>query len=302
MAIDANQFETAKNFAAVAANMVGLDLNLASTLYKDVAADFRAGGGNTVRIRVPGAPQSSTKGVYDVTTPLEVGSITENGIDVVLDTHAYSSVVLSEGDLDLSLEDYSTQVLAPQSRSIATYIERAAASAMQAVPAATSITYDPTNPAKAFTAARRILRSNGVDNTVPLVASVGAGEYADLLDANTTTAPVFDATGRVRGFDVQESTRLAENEAVFYVPQAFALVVRAPQVPSGAPFGASIRTDDGQFALRYLRAFDSTVAADRSIVSAFVGVTPLPLAVDNEDGTVSLVENGGVVHLTGAVA
>lgn len=296
---DANTFEVATNYAATAAELVGLDLNLARSMYRDLAADFRAGSGSTVRIKVPGATVASTKGIYDVTTALETGSIAESGIDVKLTTHAYSDVVLSEGELDLDIESFSSQVLAPQARAIATYVERTAAAAMQAVPASTDVTYDPSNPAKAFTAARRVLRTNGVGTDVPLIAAVGAGVYADLLDAQTVNAPVFDASGKVRGFQVIESTRLDADELVFYVPEAFALVVRAPAVPAGAPFGASVQTDNG-FALRYIRSFDGSVAADRSLVSAFVGVQELPLAVDAEDGTVSLVEHGGVVHIAAA--
>jgi hypothetical protein len=208
--------------------------------------------------------------------------------------------VLSEGDISLSIDNFTNRVLAPQTDAVAKYIERTVASVMQAVPTDASITYDATAPAKAFTAARKQLRTNGVTSDAPLYAAVGAGIYADLQDANTTTQPTFDASGKVRGFSVIESTRLDAEEAVLFVPNAFALVVRAPAVPDGAPFGASVQTADAQFALRYIRSFDASVAADRSIVSTFVGVQELPLAVDNEDGTVSLLAHGGVVHLAAA--
>ena len=44
-------------------------------------------------------------------------------------------------------------------------------------------------------------------------------------------------------------------------------------------------------------SYDPNVAVDRYLVSAFVGVKALPLAVDNEDVTVTLVPNGRAVRI-----
>lgn len=295
MATNPNFLLTADKIAAVAAELVGQDLNLAARTYLDLAADFNEGSAGHVRVRVPGAPAVSTRGIRDVTTPLASGAINEQGIDVELTEHAYSHVTLSEGDLTLDLENYARQVLLPQAHAVSKYIERAVAAEMHATPASTTITYDPANPARTFTAARRVLRSNGLGADAPLVAAVGADIYADLLDALPANGVTFADDGRVRGFEVIESTRLDDSEAVFYTPTAYATVVRAPVVPQGAPFGASVKGD--QFALRMIRAYDSTVAADRSLVSAFVGVSAMPLPVDREDGTVDLVANGGTVRI-----
>lgn len=290
-----NTLITADQIASVAASLVGKDLNLAATTYLDLAKDFGGGSGKYVKVRVPGAPQAQTRGVYDVTTPLVSGAITEQQIDVELTDHAYSDVVLAEGDLDLSIVDFARQVLAPQALAVSKFIERAVAAAMKATPATTSIALDEANPAKAFTAARAQLRRNGLPSDARLIAAVGADVYGALLDGPTTT---FDDSGKVRGFEVIESTRLDADEAIFYTPTAFATVVRAPSVPQGASFGASVQGET--FALRYLRNYDGNVAADRSLVSAFVGVQPMPLAVDREDGTVELVADAGAVRIVTA--
>jgi hypothetical protein len=296
-----NEFLTAEQIAQVAAALVGTDLNLAGLVYRDVAADFKAGGGNTVRVPVPGAMKANTKGIFDLSTALIASEIHEDGIDVKLETHAYSRVPLSDGDLDLNIADFSKQVLAPQTKSIVRYVEQSVAAAMSATPATTTITYDPSNPAKAFTAMRRQLRNNGVKAEAPLIAAVGSDVYSDLLDGPTGSAgTTFDADGKVRGFQIIESTRLAPGEIVGFVKEAFALVVRAPQVPAGASFGQSVTVKNeaaDPFAVRYIRDFDSALAVDTSLVSAYVATQAMPLAVDNEDGTVSLVEHGGVVRL-----
>lgn len=286
----ANSFLTAENIAKVAAAIVGQDLGLAGLVYRDLESDFRAGSGNVVKVRVPGAVASQTRGIYDTSTPLVSDEIAEQSIDVTLTDHVYDNVVLSEGSLDLDIENFSAQVLRPQAIAIVKHVERAVAAAMSATPESTAIAYDALNPAKTLTRVRAQLRENGVPTEARLIAAVGSGVYGDLLDAEA-----IDDSGKVRGFEIVESTRLAADEIVGFIPSAFALVVRAPAVPNGAPFGASVT--EGGFALRHIRSYDGTVAADRSLVSAFVGVESLPLAVDNEDGTISLVANGGAVRV-----
>jgi hypothetical protein len=286
-----NSILTPDNIATLAATLVGQDLGLASLVHRDVEKDFGQGTGATVKIRVPGAVPARTRDI-DSLAPLTSDSIAEQSIPVTLSTEAYSLVPLSDGDLDLNIEDYAKQVLLPQTQAIVKFVERDVVAAMKATPTS-AITYSSTTPAKAFTAIRRQLRDSGVSTEAKLFAAVGSGIYGDLLDAPVGT---WDENGKmVRGNNVIESTRLGAKEIVAFVPEAFALVVRAPMVPSGAPYGASVK--DGDFALRLIRSYDTKIAADTSLVTAFVGVQALPLAVDNEDGTVSLVEHGGAVRV-----
>lgn len=287
-----NTFATPDLIAEVAAKLVGADLNLAGMVHRDLEANFRTGEGDTVKIRVPGAVAAQVRGIFDTTTPLGSSDLSEQTLSVELSEHVFSNVVLSEGDLDLEIADFSTRVLLPQTSAIAKHVERAVATAFSATPESTGITYDALAPAKTFTAIRRQLRDAGVPTEAPIVAAVGSSVYADLLDGPVGT---FDAEGKVRGVSIVESTRLAGGEIVAFVREAFALVVRAPAVPQGAPYGASISTDG--FALRHIRSYDGTVAADRSLVSAFVGVKAMPLAIDLENGTVELRANAGAVRV-----
>ena len=284
-----NEFHTAEETARVAAAIVGMDLGLAGLIWRDVEADFEPGSGKTVNVRVPGAVASQTRGIYDTTTPLVSGELNEQKIPVTLTDHVYDLVTLSEGDMSLEIEDLAVQVLRPQALAIVKHVERAVAKSLKATPAA-EITYDSAHPAKALTQVRRRLRENGVQAEAPLFAAVGASIYADLLDSGA-----LDQGDTVRGFKVVESTRLEADEIVGFVKEAFALAVRAPVVPDGAPYGASVT--EGDFALRHIVSFDSNVAADRSLMSALVGVAPMPLAVDRENGEVDLVEHGGAVRV-----
>jgi hypothetical protein len=286
----ANAFLTADNLAKTAASIVGLDMNLAAHVFRDLEKDFAPGKSNTVLVRVPGAVAAQTRSIFDTSSPLVSDEIAEQNISVILTDHAYNNVVLSEGDMDLEIAEYASQVLRPQATAIAKHIEKTVATAMKATPETTTIAYSAAEPSKAFTQMRKALREAGVSTDAKLVAAVGSGVYGDLLDADA-----IDDQGRVRGFLIVESTRLAADEVIGFVKEAFALVVRAPAVPAGAAFGASV--SEGGFALRLIRSYDGTVAADRSLVGAFVGAQSLPLAVDNEDGTITLVPNGGAVRL-----
>jgi hypothetical protein len=289
-----NEILTAETIATVAAKLVGADLGLAGRFYRDIEKDFHTGSSNVVKVRVPASVAASKRSIHDTTTPIATSAIKEQFVSVTLEDHILSNVILSEGDLDLDLINYGQQVLFPQTQAVVKYIERAASAALTATPktAAIGTAYSAANPAKSFTALRKALRDNGVTTDTPILAAVGSSVYADLLDGPLGT---WDADGKVRGIEIMESTRLAPGDVVAFVKNAFALVVRAPQVPSGAPFGASIK--DGDFAIRMIRSYDGNVAADRSLVGSFVAVQAMPLAVDNEDGTVTLKPNAGAVRI-----
>lgn len=288
-----NSFATAEQVAATAAVLAGTDLGIADLVHRDVERDYNAGGGDTVLVAVPGATEVHTRGVRSL-DPLTGGAVIEQTIPVTLTEEVYSSVPISRGDETLDLTDYARQVLRPQALGIVRHITATVAEAMSATPVDATIVYDATKPRAAFIAARRKLRTNGVDASTPLLAVVGAGIYADLL-----TADAFDDAGKVAGVTVHESTRLAEGEMLVFIRESFALAVRAPLPPEGAAYAASAKEEG--MAVTVVRAFDATVGADRSIVSTFVGARAMPLPVVNEGtGTVDLIDNGGAVRILAA--
>ncbi|WP_438855703.1 hypothetical protein [Agromyces sp. M3QZ16-3] len=285
-----NTIVTVDDVAKVAAELVGTDLGLARHFSRDIESSWGGGTGDTIRVRVPSALPSRERSASDSSTALTVDSLSEQSIPVTLSTLAYSNVALSVADLELNLQDMASQVIAPQTRAISRKIEQEAATALLATPASV-LTYDAANPAKLVTAMRKQLRDNGVSGETSIIAVAGSQVYADLLDADA----IVD--GRVRGVEIHEMTRIPADEIVAFVRDAFALVVRAPQAPAGAPASASVRSEGGEFALTAIRAFDAATASDRSIVEALVAVQPMPLAIDNEDGTVTLQANAGAVRV-----
>ncbi|WP_144680312.1 P22 phage major capsid protein family protein [Cellulosimicrobium sp. TH-20] len=295
----ANTLFTPDEAAKVTAAYARKDLVLVNTVNRDVEADYAPGRGiGTVHVRVPGSAVAGTKSPSDTTTPLATGQIVEQTIPVPLDTLVYHRNPLSVRDVTLSLHDYSTQILAPQAEAVAEYVENRLVTAMQATPETETLTFDPANPAKMFTAARGILRGRGVPAGAPLIAAVGANVYGALLDAEA-----IGPDGKVRTFEVIESTRLGADEFIAYVPEAFAVALRAPIAPEGAPFAASVKVNDDKgrqaFAALLIRQWNPTVAVEESVVSLLAGAQAMPLPVKN-GATVDLVENGGVVRVVTA--
>jgi hypothetical protein len=316
----ANTFYNAPQVAKTAVAMAVEDSYLGALISRDFQNDLLGGGGKnlTVNVRVPAALIARERGIDDITTAIVLDSLTESTVSVTLGTHAYSAVALSEGDMSLHLESFAAQVLAPQVAAVVDDIETDVAAAIAAAdgfqanenPASGStghFDYSSSDPVSYFIQLRRILRNRGVP-TSNLNVVVGTQVFADLLasaklqdaSASGSTAALREGqVGRVQGFTVVESTRVDEYDINAFHSDAFTLAVRAPIVPAGVSFGA-FEASDG-YSLRYIRDYDASVLKDRSIVSTFAGVEPMPLYKVTRDYTnktadVEEVPGGAAIH------
>lgn len=308
----ANDFYTPAEAAVVAAKLAGEDAFLSALVSRNYQEELLGGGkgGAPVSIKMPTTLIARSRDVDDVTSSIILDEIAETRKTVNLDrVHDYSAVPLSEADLTLNLTDFASQVLAPQSEAIVDALEHKVATALLAVPVTTlGVAWNAADPVPYFTALRKQLRDNGVASS-GLNLVVGTSVYANLLDAQAitdasasgSTDALRDAgVGKIRGFQIVESTRIPEDEILAFHRDAVTLVTRAPVVPQGASFGSSVAA--GGFSLRYLRDYDATKTVDRSIVSTFSAVGILPtfkIERDYATGVVGTTElaNGGVIHL-----
>jgi len=308
----ANTFVTPEKAAVVAAKLANQDAFLSALVSRNYENDLLGGGkgGAPVGVKVPTTLIARERDIDDISSSIVLDEITESVETFNLDRkHDYSAVALSEADLTLNLQDFSSQVLAPQSAAIVDALEHKLATALLAVPTSTlSVTYDPANPVAYFTAIRKQLRENGVP-AAGINVVVGTEVYANLLDAKaitdasesgSTEALREGGVGKVRGFQIVESTRIAENEILAFHRDAVTLITRAPVVPAGASFGQTV--SESGFSLRYLRDYDADKTADRSIVSTFSAVGILPTYKITRDYDTRAVPaeklpNGGILHL-----
>ena len=281
-----SNYYTAEQAVAVAARLVSDSLHLTPTVDRSFEGEFEPGSGSTVHVRVPAGAIARDRDLDDVTSAVIFDELAETSIPISLDTHAVSGVILSEADLSLRIEDFAAQVLIAQTDAVADRVERAIATALAAVPETTGIAFDEAAPEKLFTALRRALRERGVDfgTGEPVFALAGSNVVDALLDSGALDfSKTGDAdslrngsVGRIRGFQVLESSRIADDEVVAYPQHGVHLAVRPPAVPLGAAFGSIVRADDRTISVRYLRDYDSTHTADRSLVSTFVGAKVMP--------------------------
>lgn len=294
----ANTFYTPEQVAKVAVAMAVEESFLGALISRNFENDLLGGGGKgrTVNVKVPSALIARSR-TLDATTAITLDSLAESTIPVTLGEHIYSAVGLTEGEMNLDLTDFSAQVLAPQVAAVVDRIENEVAEALAAITMDTSIAWSASDPVKTFTEIRKVLRQRGVPAT-NLNVVVGTNVFAALLDANAITdASQSGSTealregnvGRLRGFTIVESTRVADDEIVAFHRDAFTLAVRAPLVPSGQ-FGATVASNG--YNLRTLRDYDVTTTMHRSMVSTFAGVAAMPLykvVRDYTGGTSSVV-------------
>lgn len=316
----ANDFYTPAEAARVAANLANEDAFLSALVSRNFAEDLLGGGkgGAPIAIKIPTTLIARERAIDDITTSIVMDEIAESSVTLNLDrVMDYHAVNLSEADLALNLTDFSAQVLKPQAEAVVDVLEHKLTTKLLAVPETELMTsgatpapiaYDPANPTAYFTQIRKALRKNGVAvNGLNML--VGAEVYANLLDAKaiedasqsgSTAALREGGVGKVRGFNVVESTRIPDAEILAFHRDAVTLATRAPVVSPGAKFGATV--SEKGFSLRYLRDYLTEKTVDRSFLSTFSGIAILPTYKVSRDYTtravsVTEVPNGGILHL-----
>lgn len=299
---------TATQLGEVAIGLANTGLRLGQYVARFTDKDFRPGGGKTAYLAVPGAVTARSRALDDVTSSIVLDEITEQSAPISLAAHYVSAVPLGDAELTLELQDYTRQVLLPQSDAIVDRIEKSIADAIGSI-TPTAATYSAEAPASIFIRGRRELRNRGVDVAVePLVAFVGGNVVDDLLEtdalsyAKTGEADALrkGSLGRLHGFELVESGAIGADEVVFTTRSGLYIATRSPIVPDGASFGAVIQKDG--LSVRYLRDYDASKLVDRSVVSTFGGAGISPLYDVQRDyvtgeTTVEAVPGGAVVKI-----
>jgi hypothetical protein len=308
----------AAQVAVVSANLVQDDGVLSGLVSHNYQDQFMAPGtaNMPIKVKYPTTLFARRRNIDDVTSAIQLDAIVESGTTFNLSKDmVYSAVPLSEADLNLNLTDFGKQVLRPQAKAISDDIEYQLEDTLLGLdkPADFTAKYSSAKPVTFLTALRKYLRDNGASQD-GLQLVVGTGVYADLLEANLitdasqsgSTAALREAQiGRVRGFTAVEHNRLGDYEVLALHRDAVTLITRAPAIPAGASFGASVA--DSGVNIRYLRDYDATHTVDRSILATFAGVGILPTFKQIKDRTARTVsyqevENGGVIHIEDVTA
>jgi len=298
----ANTFDPTE-VASVAIELAKKDFVLSGLVFRDAENEYSRGTGHVAKVVIPGAGKAVVKDATDVLSAIPAQDLTEQTVSVTLKS-VHARAVLSEADLSVGLTDYARQVVRPLTTPVVDAAEAAIGTVMNATTLNAGLAYTAATLLSKITAARASLIVNGLGVNETVHAVLGVNAYGLLLDTGVLDNAPATGAPKVRNVFIHESGRIADpDDVIVFTPRAFALAVRAPEVPASAPNGAKVQSTESGFGIRYLQTFDASTAAESALVSTFVGATALPLPVfDATNGGVDLVTGGGATRFTVAAA
>lgn len=282
----ANTFLKPEIILASAFGMLRRELILGRLVTRLGAGQFKGAQNDTVNFRIPAILTGREYEFRTRSAPIIVDELEEVSIPATLDRHLYSAVGVTDEELSLDIVSFSEQVLQPQVLAVATAIEDLLALLMvngdySHVPVSyTEGSSDDANFYKALVDARKVLNDSHVPSSGRVVLLGSEVEAAALkedsfrkVDESGSNDALREAViGRVAGFTVIGNVQsLPGDFAIAYHPSAFGMVNMAPEIPAGVAFGASSSFEN--YAMRWIRDYDSAFLRDRSVLSTFAGFT-----------------------------
>lgn len=254
---------------------------LPQLVYRDAEADFAGKAGTVVNVKRPTPDVPTNDFTMSASTRvITAQNVTESSFALTIDTNRGSAVDLSDEELTFTVEDFTRQVLLPQVRGLVKAISADLATHMVTATNAGQLTLatDGSDFLAKVTAARKFLNNNDVpDDDRVLLVGADVEELALNLsiltevDKSGSPEALRNATiGRLRGFNVVLSKDLPADVAIAMHRTAFSLVTRAPAVPDGVVYGASLASDS--IAMRHMKDYDSAALVNRSILNTYYGI------------------------------
>lgn len=281
----AHSFLKAEKILRTALALLQREIVLPQTVWQFGRADFAGAKDDTVTLRVPAILTARDYEWRTRNNPIQVDDLVEKSVPVKLDKHPYSAVAITDEQMELDIVSFSEQVTVPQVRAVAERLEGYIGTALDTAPWKETVELDVTSSNgagyKALVKARKILK----DANVPMADRflvMGTGVEAAFLEdehlhkfdqAGDSNAFREAQIGRIAGFTATVTNSIPEDAAYVYHRTAIAWAQFAPRVPEGAVAGGS-ETLAG-LAMRWIRDYDPNFLRDRSVLSAFAGVTPV---------------------------
>lgn len=284
----ANTFLKPEVIAATSVGMLERELVLSNLVWTSHGLDFAGAKNDTVTLRIPArttAREYTWRADRATEGDIVLDNLSEDSVAVTLDRDIYNAIPVTDEELSLDITDFGSQILDPQVRAVATYMDAQVANMIETAPygaegvgTVTAYTGDGEKATlAAITSARKLLNRNEVPagGRVLLVGSdyeenlLSSGALTDVSQSGTDGALREATVGRIRGFDVVTSTAIDPASAYAFVPSAFLLATRAPAIPAGASFGAG--ASHAGYSMRWIRDYDANKLRDRSVVNTYAG-------------------------------
>jgi hypothetical protein len=253
---------------------------LPNLIWRDAAGDFRGAKDDTISIRLPAYAKANKRALRSSDARVR-SKLHERKVDVTLTHDLQVDIPVTDEEATLDIRNFMRDLVAPALRGIVRgYEDEVADLITGATYAHSTITVDPDAEQGGYDAlvdARKALN----DANVPMggrVAVVGSSIEAAILkspqlarvDQSGTDSALREATiGRLAGLPVISANALPPEEGYVFHRTAFVLNTRAPFVPDGAPWGASMSA--GGFAIRAVQVLDPDDIVNILATDAWVG-------------------------------
>lgn len=269
---------TAQGIARVAIPLITRSLVLGRTVTMVPATGFSGPNGETITVRVRKPRSARTQGTAG--SSITYDDQNEVAVEVTL-SHLYDAYHVTDEDLSLNLEDFASQISAPQAASVATGAEDALATAMNdlAVDDEFDASATAADTKATILAARETLGEADVpagDRFLAVAPSIATRllslDELIRVDASGADSALRDAIiGRYLGFTVVESNGLTTDTAVAYHRSGFVWANKLPSTPRGANETATVNRDGVN--IRQIFQYDPDVLSDASVLSTFAGAS-----------------------------
>lgn len=282
---------TAQGIANVAIPLIVRQLVLPRTFTMVPSAGFTGPNGETITVRV-----RTPRTAHVQATPgaaITYDDQSEVGVDVAL-THLYDAYHLTDEADTLELEDFASQITAPQTASVAEGAEGQGYAAMNDLDADGDIEFaltpDPDDTKGVVYSLREQLSVNRIPASSRWLAAapdiitrlLNVDEFvrADALGDGQSSALRDAVVGRIAGFNTFEAVGLDEGTAVAYHSSGFVWANRRPTDPRGATSTATASREG--INIRQIFQYDPDVLSDASVLSTFAGAAAVH---EDEAGT-----------------
>lgn len=263
----AHDFIKAEKVLFAALGALEREVVLPSLVWRDAGGDFKGAKNDTIILTIPAFTSARQRAMRSGATRSR-DNLNEGQVAVTLSTNLYKDVLITDEELTLDIRDFGQQVMQPITNAMVRGYEDEVGELMEGATYEHEVSWDAEDPHAVLTEAGMDLTRSNVPMSGRSVV-LGTRLALEFVQADqvrradsagdTAQAALRDATiaSPFAGFSrIVVSNAVDPNVGFAFHRSAYVLSSRAPVVPSGAPWGASVSA--GGFAMRALRAFDSS--------------------------------------------
>lgn len=285
----ANVFITPDIVAARGIATLHNSMVLAALVSQDFNAEFNGKVGDTITVRKPATFEAATFNTTTRTTTWQ--AVTEDSIDVTLDTIKHVPVHVTDEQMTLEINDFSSQILTPAMEALAQAIDGALAEKLvdtaEGAGGGGTANISSSDATNAFIDARTILSRNKlpVMDRYSVLSPEGWGatlKTARIIEVDKsgqTDALRNSIIGRIVGFETYESqvfgygaNDAGQADGVAFHKSAVIAVIRPLNKPRGVPAENTAVQNYKGLSLRVIYTYDEAAKQDQMVVDIMYGL------------------------------